>query len=280
MTRFSFGNFAEPAEEDGFLWSLADLMTLLLIFFILLYANTLPQPEAEIGERGTVSENNFVPLEIELNRSLEPLSDEPFEQEISDEYLPKLLLPDEPAPVTPTPVTPTPVTPTPMTPTPITNDSTGSIESLDTKKMEALEKSFSSDFYIRWDERIPVFVLGERITFNIGKALLLVSSRSALRRIVDIIVPLEDYQIIVSGHTDNVAINTPIFPSNWELSAARAASVAKFLVSQGIDPKRLIIQGKAEYHPLVSNSSNENRRMNRRVEISLLQEKQIDSNKP
>ncbi len=280
MTRFSFGNFAEPAEEDGFLWSLADLMTLLLIFFILLYANTLPQPEAEIGERGTVSENNFVPLEIELNRSLEPLSDEPFEQEISDEYLPKLLLPDEPAPVTPTPVTPTPVTPTPMTPTPITNDSTGSIESLDTKKMEDLEKSFSSDFYIRWDERIPVFVLGERITFNIGKALLLVSSRSALRRIVDIIVPLEDYQIIVSGHTDNIAINTPIFPSNWELSAARAASVAKFLVSQGIDPKRLIIQGKAEYHPLVSNSSNENRRMNRRVEISLLQEKQIDSNKP
>jgi chemotaxis protein MotB len=85
---------------------------------------------------------------------------------------------------------------------------------------------------------------------------------------------LRDYRIIVSGHTDDIAIHTPRFPSNWELSAARAASVAKFLVSRGVAPQRLIIQGKSKFHPLVANTSDNNRRTNRRVEISLVKDDQ------
>ena len=147
-------------------------------------------------------------------------------------------------------------------------------EPLNQAMINDLKARFSNDFYVRWDEKQPVFVLGERITFNIGDAKLLTDAQSALKRIADLIAPQHHYQIIISGHTDDIAIRTPTFPSNWELSAARAASVAKFLASTGIVPQRLIIQGKSEFHPLAANTSDENRRANRRVEISLVKGEQ------
>ena len=122
-------------------------------------------------------------------------------------------------------------------------------------------------------------MLGESISFKTGDATLLKGSQTALERVVEIVRPLEDYQVLVSGHTDNAAICTAVFPSNWELSAARAASVAKFLASRGLDPKRLVIQGRSEFHPLVANTSEENRRINRRVEVSLLRIQRHTSNK-
>lgn len=100
--------------------------------------------------------------------------------------------------------------------------------------------------------------------------MLLAESQSALKLISDLIAPQRHYQVIVSGHSDDIAIRTPTFTFNWELSAARADSVAKFLASQGIAPQRLIIQGKSEFHPLVANTFIENRRANRRVGISLV----------
>jgi outer membrane protein OmpA-like peptidoglycan-associated protein len=143
------------------------------------------------------------------------------------------------------------------------------VEPLNREIMKSLEDSFSNDFYVRWDQKQPVFVLGERITFNVGDAMLLADSQSALKRIADLIAPLRHYRVIVSGHTDDAAIRTPIFPSNWELSAARAASVAKYLASNGVAPQQLVIQGKSEFHPLVANTSAAHRRTNRRVEIYL-----------
>jgi chemotaxis protein MotB len=144
------------------------------------------------------------------------------------------------------------------------------IEPLNQAMMNDLKESFSNDFYVRWDAKQPVFVLGERITFNNGEAMLLADAQSALKRIADLIAPQHNYQILISGHTDDIAIRTTRFPSNWELSAARAASVAKFLASTGIAPQRLVIEGKSEFHPLVANTSKANRRTNRRVEISLV----------
>ena len=152
------------------------------------------------------------------------------------------------------------------------------VEPLNQAMVNDLKDSFSNDFYVRWDEKQSVFVLGERITFNIGDAILLADAQSALKRIADWIAQQRHYRIIVSGHTDDMAIRTPRFPSNWELSAARAASVAKFMASHGVAPQRLIIQGKSEFHPLVANTSDENRRASRRVEISLFKGEQISEN--
>ncbi len=78
-------------------------------------------------------------------------------------------------------------------------------------------------------------------------------------------------RIRIEGHTDNRPINTVKFPSNWELSGARAASLAKYLVFQyGMRPTYVSISGYGEFHPVASNDTPEGRQMNRRVEVVLL----------
>jgi chemotaxis protein MotB len=143
-------------------------------------------------------------------------------------------------------------------------------ETMSRQIMAGLEDRFSKDFYVRWEDRQPVIVLGERITFNAGEAILLVEAQDALRRVAGLIGHHGDCQVVVTGHTDDRPIHTNAFPSNWELSAARAASVAKVLMESGVSPGQLVIQGQSQYSPLVPNMTEEDRRSNRRVEISLI----------
>src|SRR5277367_3560858 len=78
--------------------------------------------------------------------------------------------------------------------------------------------------------------------------------------------------IRVEGHTDNKPIRTAAFPSNWELSAARAASVVHQFTSQGLDPLRLEIVGLGEFHPRQPNDTSDGRNANRRVVVLVLEE--------
>ena len=83
------------------------------------------------------------------------------------------------------------------------------------------------------------------------------------------------YPIRVEGHTDNVPIHTRRYPSNWELSTARAVNVVKYFADAGqIDPQRLSAVGYGESKPLVANDSAQNRAKNRRVEIVVVKEDQ------
>ncbi|MGC5325916.1 flagellar motor protein MotB [Brevibacillus sp. SYSU BS000544] len=84
---------------------------------------------------------------------------------------------------------------------------------------------------------------------------------------------LEKYprQVIVSGHTDNVPIHTSEFPSNWDLSSKRALNFMKILLENStLDPRKFSATGYGEYHPIASNGSAEGRAKNRRVEVSIL----------
>ncbi|MBD3169325.1 MAG: OmpA family protein, partial [candidate division Zixibacteria bacterium] len=77
--------------------------------------------------------------------------------------------------------------------------------------------------------------------------------------------------IRIEGHTDNIPINTPEFPSNWELSTARATTVLRFLVeSCGINPDKVSALGYGEHRPIGPNDTIENRRKNRRTDIVVL----------
>ena len=77
--------------------------------------------------------------------------------------------------------------------------------------------------------------------------------------------------IRVEGHSDNVPINTPQFPSNWELSAIRATNVVRFLVeASGLDPSRVSALGCGEFRPRFPNNSPENRMRNRRTDIVII----------
>ena len=79
-------------------------------------------------------------------------------------------------------------------------------------------------------------------------------------------------KIVVAGHTDDVPIKTARFRSNWDLSAARAVSVLHELIRDGgLDPARLIAEGHGEAHPLVPNDTADNRAINRRVELVIVQ---------
>ncbi len=92
---------------------------------------------------------------------------------------------------------------------------------------------------------------------------------TALKEIIGKIPPELPWVLQVDGHTDRVPINTPRFPSNWELSTARAIAVAQFLVAQGIPPERVAARGFAEYQPLDPGNSAEALNRNRRIEIKL-----------
>lgn len=80
----------------------------------------------------------------------------------------------------------------------------------------------------------------------------------------------EGYNLKIEGHTDNIPIKTVQFPSNWELSAARAIAVAKFFIEEmDFDPTTVSTEGFGEYRPIADNSAEQGRAMNRRVEIKL-----------
>jgi chemotaxis protein MotB len=138
--------------------------------------------------------------------------------------------------------------------------------------LATMDESEQDGFLVSNDQRRLVFTLGERITFNLGEAALLEAYQPIFIRIAGFIASKPDYQVVVSGHTDNRPIQTKKYPSNFELSASRAINVAKFLIGNGVDPQRVSIQGFSEYRPLRENTTPQNRQKNRRVEIALIRE--------
>jgi chemotaxis protein MotB len=109
------------------------------------------------------------------------------------------------------------------------------------------------------------------LLFDSGRADLKQEVKKSLEKIAASLNKFPENPIQIEGHTDDVPINTPQFPSNWELSSARAIAVLRFFVdAAGIDPYRLSAVGFGEYQPLVANDTPENRRLNRRVDIVIL----------
>jgi chemotaxis protein MotB len=238
-------------EEDTFLWSMADLMTLLLIFFILIYSQTM---SGSAKTQGHAPQNQLL-LQIERPSFWRDLT------KVKRSSLPQ----------------------TAKTPQPVSGieheelnkrelEKEKTVEDLKREVLGSLEEVEQGDFSVRWDQSRLVLVLGERITFRVGEAELLVEFLPALSRIAEFIAHKEGYEVVVLGHTDDTPIHNSRFPSNWELSAARAVDVAKFLIKNGVRPERVSIQGYSEYRPLRENTTPETRQANRRVEIMLIKE--------
>jgi chemotaxis protein MotB len=120
-----------------------------------------------------------------------------------------------------------------------------------------------------------IISMKEKITFRPGEADILQASRPALDKIADTIQKYPKFLVEINGHTDDTPIKTQQFPSNWELSVARATSVLKYFIHfHSINPSRLSIKGNADQEPIAPNDTPENRARNRRVEIRL---KEIDT---
>ena len=107
------------------------------------------------------------------------------------------------------------------------------------------------------------------VFFDSGSALLKPSAYDLLNRLTKIFKEIEN-EILVEGHTDDRPINTPQFPSNWELSTSRALSVVRYFERQGVEPERMGAVGHGEYRPVATNNTAEGRQANRRVNIVVL----------
>lgn len=116
--------------------------------------------------------------------------------------------------------------------------------------------------------------LVDKVLFNSGEAAINKRGENVLTRVGSILKEVTDRQILVSGHTDKQPIGekrAAQFPTNWELSTARATTVVRFLQEKaGVPGERLVASGYGEFHPVASNKSSTGRARNRRIEILLV----------
>ncbi len=111
--------------------------------------------------------------------------------------------------------------------------------------------------------------LSERLVFKADQADLPAESMTVLDTIAGMLKPITN-KIRLVGHTDNTPSTNPLYSTNWELSLARATSVAKYLIQAGIDPHRIVIAGQGEYAPVFANDSPAHRELNARVDIIII----------
>ena len=153
------------------------------------------------------------------------------------------------------------------------------------QKVQELNR-YRSDFFGRLREilgdRPGVHVVGDRfvfqseVLFDPGQAMIGAPGKAEMDELAAAIIQLEreippdiPWVLRVDGHTDNRPIKSTQFPSNWELSTARATAVVEYLVSKGVDPHRLVAAGFGEFQPIDSTSTDDGNRKNRRIELKL-----------
>ncbi len=225
-------------DQDGKAWlmTFTDLMMLLLVFFILLYSiSSLKIERFEQAMRSIQSalgSEDVVYVVKEVVREVEK--------------------------------------PVPQT----TVEEVSGLQPRDEKVVEEIEEIIQDQ---EVGQYVKVYKQGEKIIIQIRGAVLFGSSRAELlstaqpifQEVQKVFEKYPEYSINIKGHTDNRPISTARYPSNWELSTSRAASVLRWFVEQGIDPRRMTASGYADYIPIAANDTPENRAKNRRVEFVL-----------
>jgi len=116
------------------------------------------------------------------------------------------------------------------------------------------------------DERGAVITVSDIVLFSPGTSKMNWKGTQVIKQVFDLLNQF-NYKVKIEGHTDDTPIRTERFPSNWELSASRAAEVARMFVESGFSPENLSIEGLAQFRPKVPNTSPVNRATNRRIEI-------------
>ena len=227
--------------DDGRAWlmTFTDLMMLLLVFFILLYSMSSLKlerfREAMASIQSALGNKDVVYVVKEVVREVQ--------------------------------------TPAPE----ITLEEAAGIRPRDDKALKEIEEIIQDQDIGQF---VRVYKQGEKIIIQIRGSILFQSSQARLTPTVEpvfaevlkVFENYPEYSINIKGHTDNRPMSSSIYPSNWELSTARAASVLRWFVERGIDPHRMTASGYADYMPIAPNDTPEDRARNRRVEFVLEKE--------
>jgi len=147
-----------------------------------------------------------------------------------------------------------------------------STENVSVKTAQTLRKEATDIKNVKatQSKQIVSLRIGGEILFDLGQAKIQKEALPILDEIAKLIRQYPNRAVMVQGHTDDLPIQTREYPSNWDLSAQRAVNVVKYIKNlPEIDPSRLIAAGFGKHHPRVPNTSDQNRRKNRRVEFVL-----------
>ncbi len=251
----------DESGAPGWLMTYADLMTLLLVFFVLLFSMSSVEKERfaeavrsfQTAFQRAVSgaPNNLVPLEHNAPASLpddisdvivkssEQSSSQDEEEESEEERRARALQLDWER---------------------LNRDLDDAFEQM--QMQEAVEIGTPRDGKLSLRVRGGLLFTSGSSTFNYAML-------PMLDALLETLAQNPHYKLEIQGHTDDIPISTPQFPSNWELSAVRATTVLRYMVDAGINPKRLTATGYGSSLPLVPNTSAENRAINRRIEFVL-----------
>ena len=269
----------EPEDKDRWLISYADLMTSMFAFFVVLYAvssvqekkflqmssslgNALGNPSSPISSKlGNVSSN---PLMLDNPQvTTDFIAPEPISVLIPP-ALELTSLSEERTPVNPVEITKV-------------NEEQQKIEQNKTQIKNIANELEQRLAPLVNQGKVHVTLSNWGISIEINASILFGAAEAKLNpESIEILQPIADIlkdqpQLIhVAGYTDNKVINNAYYPSNWELSAARASSVVRLLIDAGVDSKRLAAVGNADNQAIATNATPEGRMRNRRVQLSIM----------
>ena len=248
------GGEAEHENSERWLLTYADMITLLVAFFIMLYSmsvmNQAKFQQLAISIRSGFGESsmNGVPTIFSrgggLNATPSIMNSSKSGQTSSEDFIKNAKS---------------------------QQDANGLDKVYKTIKVYIQKNHLQGMMQVSHNERgIIVTVMTDKMLFARGQAELRPEEMGLLATVAKITQSVPQNPIRVEGHTDSLPIHTDRFPSNWELSTTRATTVLRYFESQGVAPSRLEASGCADQRPLAPNDTEANRARNRRVEIVLL----------
>ncbi|PKM81946.1 MAG: hypothetical protein CVU88_03605 [Firmicutes bacterium HGW-Firmicutes-13] len=221
------------AGSPAWMTTYADMVTLLLCFFILLYSYSVIDA-VKFDQIMSSLQVSFLREKVGILESsihLDTSAEQPAEYDVPDENLDEFY------------------------------------QTFLSLQIYLQEVGLDNDIKIRYEDRGIVLEMREAVLFDSGRADLKGESLELLEHINLVLEKLPN-KILVEGHTDNVPINQPMFPSNWELSVLRATKVVRYLTEmKGLAPERFVASGYGEHNPIDTNETPEGRAHNRRVNI-------------
>ncbi|EAR61033.1 OmpA/MotB family protein [Neptuniibacter caesariensis] len=254
----------EEEDNAGWIYTFADLMTLLLVFFVLLFS--LSSVEVDRFEKAMRSLNDAFQGEDGANSVIELPHEAPVKTEVPEEIeevLPATNIADAEGEK------------------PQENEAEFQDIELQTElnrmadevsqELQAAINSDMAEIGTPKDGKLVISLKGD-VVFDPGSAEFHAEMMTTFDSIVLLMKKNPDYKLRINGHTDNIPIQTTRFPSNWDLSAIRATNVLRYMVRGGIDLERVTATGYGESVPLESNRTLEGRAKNRRLEFVLEKE--------
>ncbi|MFC4764274.1 flagellar motor protein MotD [Dyella koreensis] len=262
----------EHINHEAWAIPYADLMTLLLAFFVVMYAvSVVNEGKYRVMSESIIEAFNGNNKQIQPVHSNNATPVAPVPAKRSSSTTPPSIAPRLAPPLATRSLQPQ------MTSGSLASRETGqeNLQRIQDQVQKALQPLIDKSLVVvRRSQSWLEIEIRTDILFPSGVARLSEPADVTLRSIAGILAPFPN-PLRVEGYTDDVPINTTVFPSNWELSAARAATVARLFSEHGVDPNRLGIIGWGEYKPAADNVSQEGRNRNRRVLVVVLSDQNV-----